>query len=92
MTSIAIIPALNEELTIGNVIVRLKEIVDQVVVIDDNSDDNTKAIAIENGAYVIRNMKNMGYNSSLNKGFKFALEQSADEVLTIDADGHHDSI
>ena len=63
-----IIPAYNEGHTIGKVVNKLKKF-GNVLVIDDASTDQTFKIAKNNGAKVIKNKHNLGYDSSINVGF-----------------------
>ncbi len=88
---VAIIPALNEENTISQVVGELKNnhLVDEVIVINDFSQDKTAAIAQENGAIVVNNHKTLGYGKSLDVGFKKAVELGANIIFTFDADGQH---
>ncbi|HDM22248.1 MAG TPA: glycosyltransferase family 2 protein [Methanomicrobia archaeon] len=83
----AIIPAHNEEKRIGNVVKKTKEYVDEVLVIDDASEDNTKKEAENYGARVLRFEKNRGYISAIKEGFRKA---EGDVLITIDGDGEHD--
>ena len=89
MTKICIIiPALNEEKTIGNII-KLSSNYGNTLVINDASNDGTKKIAIKNGATVLNNRSTLGYDESILKGIKYALKKKYDYILTIDADGQH---
>ncbi len=89
MTKICIIiPALNEEKTIGSVI-KLSSNYGNTLVINDASNDGTKKIAIKNGATVLNNRSTLGYDESILKGIKYALKKKYDYILTIDADGQH---
>lgn len=85
---VVIIPALNEEKTIGLVISNALNYVDEVIVVDDGSSDRTKIIA-EKNATVISHCMNKGYDFSLNNGFKEAVKKGADIIITMDADGQH---
>ena len=51
---IAIIPAFNEEISIGSVVLKTRSMVSRVIVVDDGSTDSTSIIAILAGAEVIR--------------------------------------
>ena len=89
---IAVIPAFNEERTVGYVIERTKRYVDKVIVIDDCSSDETMPIAKKAGALVIHHAENMGLGSSLRDGFAKAIELSSkddDIIISLDADGQH---
>lgn len=85
-----VMPAYNEEETIGKVIGVAKGFGD-VIVVNDASTDKTREIAEKCGAIVIGHNKNMGLGSSLRDGFKEALKMKADVVITIDADGQHNA-
>lgn len=61
-----------------------------VTVIDDGSTDDTAAQAEAVGATVIRQVPNQGKGAALRAGFRHALGQGADAVVTLDADGQHD--
>ena len=63
---IAVLPAYNEERFIGSVFIKLKEYVDDVIVIDDGSTDMTAIIARAAGAVLVRHPKNMGKGAALN--------------------------
>ncbi|MGB9694743.1 MAG: glycosyltransferase family 2 protein [Caldisericaceae bacterium] len=86
---IAIIPAKDEAKNILNVVERTRNYVDQVLVIDDGSQDKTSDLAKSAGALVIRNPQNLGKADSLKIGFEFAIKERADYLLLIDADGQH---
>lgn len=86
-----IIPAYNEEQTIGQV-VRSALPHGHVFVVNDNSSDQTESVALESGAKVITQSKNLGYDSALQRGFEEAAkEESISYFLTMDADGQHSS-
>ena len=61
-----------------------------VVVVDDGSTDDTAAQAEAAGAVVLRQVPNAGKGAALRAGFRYALEQGAPAVVTLDADGQHD--
>lgn len=83
----AVIPAFNEEKTIGEVIRGALAHVDEVIVIDDGSTDNTAAVAAESGATVIRHKHNMGILAAVERGLR---EARGEILVTLDADGQHD--
>ena len=83
------IPAYNEEKNIAKIIVKLKKMVDQIIVCDDGSTDSTYAIAESLGATVIKHPKNSGYGMAIRSIFLKAREMNADLLVTIDADGQH---
>ena len=88
MKTLIVIPAYNEELTIGSVVALAKKYGD-VLVVDDGSKDRTSKIAQEVGAVVIKHEVNRGKGQALKTGFDYALENDYDAVVCIDADGQH---
>lgn len=86
---IVIIPAFNEEKTVGSVVENLKPYCNEVIVVDDCSGDGTKNKAQEAGAFMVSHSKNQGYDASIEDGFKEAVKQGADILVTFDADGQH---
>lgn len=83
-----VIPAYNEEKTI-NKVVESCILHGKVLVINDGSTDKTKSIARAAGAEVFSNVVRKGYDISLIKGIKKALELKQDFIITIDADNQH---
>src|SRR3989344_4789918 len=92
MKIVAVIPAFNEERVIGKVVKQVREKVDEVVVVDDGSKDQTFLAAKQAGATTIRHFLNRGQGAALQTGINFALTQSADIIVTFDADGQHDPV
>jgi len=88
--TLAIIPCYNEDATIGSVILKAKRHVDTVLVIDDGSADDTAKIAKDAGAVVISHNENLGKSAVIKTGFRYALANGFDYVVTIDGDGQHD--
>ncbi|HOW91574.1 MAG TPA: glycosyltransferase family 2 protein [Anaerolineaceae bacterium] len=86
---IALIPAYNEAERIGDVIKQTMQYL-PVLVVDDGSKDETAGVARLIGAEVISLTPNRGKGAALMTGFKYAVENQYDSVLTLDADGQHD--
>ena len=88
-----IIPALNEENSIGSVVHSAKEYLpgSRVVVVDDGSTDNTAERARAAGAVVLSLCMNLGIGGAVQTGFKYALAQGFELALQIDGDGQHDA-
>ena len=91
MKILAAIPCYNEEATIGSVVLKAKRHVDEVLVIDDGSVDDTARVAEEAGAVVIKHKENKGKAFGIKNAFKYALENDFDVVVAIDGDGQHDA-
>ncbi len=77
-----IIPCLNEEQGIEQVLRSMPEFVDEVIVVDNNSTDRTSEVAASLGALVIREHVR-GYGRSYKRGFACA---SGDLIVTLDGD------
>jgi glycosyltransferase involved in cell wall biosynthesis len=90
MTITAIIPALNEEISIGSMVIKTKKFANHVIVVDDGSTDDTAEIARLAGAHVIVHAKNGGKGEALKTGFREACKNGTKVIVTIDADGQHD--
>ena len=84
-----LIPAYNEESTIGGVVSSACEF-GKVIVSDDGSSDATAELARRNGAVVISQDGNRGYDSALAFGLSSVSLEDFDFVVTMDADGQHD--
>lgn len=86
----AVLPAYNEELVIGSVLLRTKQFVDRVIVVDDGSSDRTAEVAKLAGADVVRLEKNTGKAYALLLGLRHARETGCTVAVMLDADGQHD--
>lgn len=80
-----VIPAYNEAERIGSVVRDALEQADEVLVVDDGSQDGTAAVAEAAGARVVR-QQNAGYIAAIKRGFR---EARGEVVVTMDADGEH---
>jgi glycosyltransferase involved in cell wall biosynthesis len=92
LARIAIVPALNEEETVGRVIdeIRAFDPGFAIVVVDDGSTDRTAGVGADRGAHVLRLPFNLGIGGAMQTGFRFAFEQGYDIAVQIDGDGQHD--
>ena len=87
--TVILIPAYNAARTVGDVVKACRDVVSDVVVIDDGSRDETAAAAKSAGADVVSYPTNRGKGGALKTGFAWALEHGYDAVITLDADGQH---
>jgi glycosyltransferase involved in cell wall biosynthesis len=87
-------PAYNESRYVGGLVEEILskygDLICDLVVVDDGSDDDTAKIASKVGAYVIRHRRNMGKGMALKSGFNYALGRGYDSIMTMDGDGQHD--
>jgi glycosyltransferase involved in cell wall biosynthesis len=87
--ALVVIPAFNAAKSVGDVVRSCREIVANVVVIDDGSADQTASVARSAGADVVSHSQNREKGAALKSGFAYALQHGYDVVITLDADGQH---
>jgi glycosyltransferase involved in cell wall biosynthesis len=81
-----VIPAFNEANTIKKVISDVKIILNNVVVVDDGSSDQTFKIAKNAGAIVLRHIINRGQGAALQTGNEYSIREGAKIIVHFDAD------
>ena len=88
---IVIIPAYNEEESVGMVIGHIHKHAPfaDVLVVNDGSTDSTSKVAQGKGAFVIDLPFNLGIGAAMQTGYKFAYRQGYDIAIQCDADGQH---
>jgi glycosyltransferase involved in cell wall biosynthesis len=88
---LVVILAYNEAERIESVVASAKKHIPRgdIVVINDGSSDQTRQKALRAGANVISHAVNLGYGSSLEAGYMYALENDYHTVLQMDGDGQH---
>jgi glycosyltransferase involved in cell wall biosynthesis len=86
---VALIPGYNEAPRIGAVVEATRRHL-PLIVVDDGSSDGTAGAARRAGATVIEQRPNQGKGAALRAGFRQALADGAEAILTLDADGQHD--
>ncbi|OUT60141.1 MAG: hypothetical protein CBB71_08560 [Rhodopirellula sp. TMED11] len=89
---VIILPALNEEATIAQVIDRIPRQLDGFdevlpLVVNDGSTDNTVELSLEAGAAVVSHPENMGVGVAFATGIERALQMGADVIVNMDSDG-----
>jgi glycosyltransferase involved in cell wall biosynthesis len=85
----AIIPAFNEERSIGRVVEGIRPFVSRVIVVDDGSSDETCAHARAAGAEVVRHDVNAGKGHAVRTGIAHVLPLEFTHVLFLDGDMQH---
>lgn len=86
-----IVPAYNEENTIGSVVRRIQALGEgyDAIVVNDDSSDRTFSIAHQEGATVIDLPCNLGIGGAVQTGFLYALRNGYDACVQVDGDGQH---
>jgi len=89
---LVIIPAFNEEGSIGKVVEEVKTQLPgmDVLVVNDGSSDLTSEIAQSRGAIVLDLPFNLGIGGAMQAGYKYAYEKGYDIAIQVDGDGQHD--
>lgn len=89
-STLLIIPALNEEKSIGPVILSARQHIDcDILVIDGYSRDRTVEVARESGANVVQLSKALGIAGAIELGILHASRGGYQFLARIDADGQH---
>lgn len=86
---LVVVPALDEEATIGAVVREIRQTGFLVLVVSDGSTDATVEVAADAGARVLHLPFNIGVGGALRAGFRFAVDQGFLAVVQVDADGQH---
>ncbi|WP_321168837.1 glycosyltransferase [Halorubrum sp. CBA1125] len=84
------IPAYNEANAIADVVTEAQNYADEVLVVDDASQDETAELARDAGATVVEHGSNKGYGGALKTVFEEADIRDADHLSILDGDGQHD--
>ncbi len=91
---VVVIPVFNEEKSIFNVITKVFNHCDKIIVVNDSSTDGSKEIleSINNdNLIIVTNEKNLGIGGATKVGIKKALEIGAEIIIKFDGDGQHSS-
>ena len=88
--TLAIVPAYNESKTIEAVLGSVSGHVHDILLVDDNSSDNTLSLAKKHNIKTIEHTKNFGKGKAIQEGFSYAVKNKYDAVIILDADLEHD--
>jgi len=89
---LAILPAFNEEGKVGQVVSKIKITgeVNEIVVVDDCSTDNTAEESKQLGAIVLRHEVNKGVGAAIRTGIKYGLENDFEIGVVLSSDNQHE--
>ncbi len=92
MKVIAVMPAFNAARTLVSTIKDIPHgVVDEIILVDDASNDKTVEVAKNLGLTVVQHDKNRGYGANQKTCYKLALEHGADIIVMIHPDYQYDS-
>lgn len=93
MKSIVIIPAYNEEKSIGKTVEDIIQNAPEFdyVIVNDCSKDDTLRVCTENGLHVLNLPVNLGIGGAVQTGYRYALKNGYDFAVQFDGDGQHDA-
>jgi len=83
------LPAYNEAPYIGDIVRKIREKFDDVLVLDDGSTDDTACVATEAGATVHTHGSNKGYGATVQSILQVAVLSDPDVLVVLDADDQH---
>jgi glycosyltransferase involved in cell wall biosynthesis len=84
------IPAYNEARYVGSIVLQARQYVDEVIVVDDGSTDNTAKVAELAGATIVRHNENRGKGAAIQRILAEAKRRNPDVLVLLDADAQHD--
>jgi glycosyltransferase involved in cell wall biosynthesis len=89
---IIIVPAWNEQLTVGDTVREIRAATPDlpVLVVSDGSTDRTAEVARQAGALVLELPFNLGVGGAMRAGFRYAVRHGHPAAVQVDADGQHD--
>ncbi|MEK9170027.1 MAG: glycosyltransferase family 2 protein, partial [Patescibacteria group bacterium] len=88
---VVVLPAYNAGKTLERTVAAIpKEFVDEIILIDDASKDNTVEVARKLGLKVFAHPKNLGYGGNQKTCYKEALKLGADVAVMVHPDFQYD--
>ena len=91
MKTTVVLPAYNAAETLGKTVEDIpKDVVDNIILVDDKSKDNTAAVARQLGLKVFVHDRNKGYGGNQKTCYEKALEMGADIIVMVHPDYQYD--
>jgi glycosyltransferase involved in cell wall biosynthesis len=87
---IVVLPAYNAAATLERTVRELPELVDEIILVDDKSSDETAVLARRLGLFVFVHDQNGGYGANQKTCYRLALEHGADIIVMIHPDYQYD--
>lgn len=87
---IVVLPAYNAAQTLERTVGDLPASVDEIILVDDKSSDETAALARRLGLFVFEHEKNGGYGANQKTCYRLALDHGADIIVMIHPDYQYD--
>ncbi len=88
---VVVLPAYNAAKTLAKTLADIPaNVVDQIILVDDHSDDETLAVADKLGLSVTKHDKNLGYGANQKTCYRLALEANADIIVMLHPDYQYD--
>jgi glycosyltransferase involved in cell wall biosynthesis len=83
---VVVMPAYNASKTLERTVAEVPDIVDEIIVVDDQSSDDTTEVARRLGLHTIRHERNRGYGGNQKTCYLEALRHNADVVVMVHPD------
>ncbi len=87
---IVVLPAYNAATTLERTVADIPEMVDEIILVDDGSHDETVAVARRLGIFIFQHEKNSGYGANQKTCYRLALDRGADIIVMIHPDYQYD--
>lgn len=87
---IVVLPAYNAAKTLAKTVADLPNLVDEIILVDDQSSDTTAAIGRQLGLTVVEHARNQGYGGNQKTCYELALSHGADIIVMIHPDYQYD--
>ena len=87
---IVVLPAYNAASTQQMTVHEIPDLVDEIILVDDKSDDATVAVAKRLGLFVFQRAENGGYGANQKNCYRLALDHGADIVVMLHPDYQYD--